>query len=123
MLDLVSDVTWTVTKSEHKQGGEARAGSENISIIRDETGFRLCINSREKITRRMVSDDAGMRSERVNFLNNEFLNEFWTNFWISNEFEELLKEIKWFFEFKKIPKNLLNLVNFANNCEIFEYIC
>ena len=67
----------------------------------------------------MVSDDAGMRSERVNFLNNEF----WTNFWISNEFEELLKEFEWFFEFKKIPKNLLNLVNFANNCEIFEYIC
>ena len=38
-----------------------------------------------------------------------------------------LNEFKWiseeFFGFKKIPKNLLNLVNFANNCEIFEYIC
>ena len=25
--------------------------------------------------------------------------------------------------FKKILKNLPNLVNIANNCEIFEYIC
>ena len=47
-----------------------------FQLFEKETGFRLCINSREKITRRMVSDDAGMRSERVNFLNNGFLKNF-----------------------------------------------
>ena len=57
----------------------------------------------------MASDDAGMRSERVNFLNNEFLNDFLRNFEtlrnlrrtsedlksfkrkILNDFEEFLK--------------------------------
>ena len=28
-----------------------------------------------------------------------------------------------FERFEEIPKKLSNLVNFANNCEIFEYIC
>ena len=31
--------------------------------------------------------------------------------------------MKEFSGFEEIPKNLSNLVNSANNCEIFEYIC
>ena len=67
-LGSVNVATRTVTENEHKTWRRSpRLFQKIFELFRDETGFRLCINTREKITRRVASDGAGSRSGRLIF--------------------------------------------------------
>ena len=53
-----------------------------FQLFKKKPVFDCMSTAEKKITRRMASDDAGMRSDRVNFLNNDF-GRFQGDFWIS----------------------------------------